>query len=67
MAGGLSNMTDGLSQFPVRELETVQSHCQVARWPDGSMRAEIWTRIPGCDADPITWQYNLVKLPSLYG
>jgi hypothetical protein len=43
------------------ELETVPSHCQVVRWSDGSLRAEIWMQRTGCDAG--AWDYVLVKLP----
>jgi hypothetical protein len=47
-----------------REEETVPSHCEVVRRPDGSLMAEIWIQVPGCAE---VWQYSLVKLSSLYG
>lgn len=42
------------------EPQTVPSHCEVTRWPDGQLYAEIWTKDPSSCND--VWQYAITKL-----
>lgn len=59
-------MTEGeeLVELVAVESETiVPSHCQVTRWPDGQLYAEIWIKESFCEFDSNdVWQYAITKL-----